>query len=82
MWHPRILLGSRRREKAAKTELLRRANMPSIETLLLKLKLHWYGHIVRMPEVRLPRMVFYGELLQGRGWQTQSPPQRYLKDEP
>ena len=42
-------------------EVLQRANVPSIEAMLLSRQLTWTGHIVRMNDDRLPKAVLYGE---------------------
>ena len=47
-------------------EVLRRANMSSIETTLAASKLRWTGHIIRMNDSRLPKAVFFGELTEGK----------------
>ena len=48
------------------TEVLERANMNSVYTMLRKTQLRWAGHVVRMPEERLPKQIFYGELSHGK----------------
>ena len=43
-------------------EVLKRANMSSIEATVTASHLRWTGHIIRMNDSRLPKAVFYGEL--------------------
>ena len=43
-------------------EVLRRANMSSIEATLPASQLRWTGHIIRMNDSRFTKAVFYGEL--------------------
>ena len=52
-------------DKVPDTEVLNRSSMPSIHTLLRKTQLRWAGHVVRMPEHRIPKRIFYGELTEG-----------------
>ena len=47
-------------------EVLRRANMSSIEATLTASQLRWTGHIIRMNDSRLTKAVFYGELTEGK----------------
>ena len=53
-------------DKISNMEVLRRAGMPSVEALITKLQLIWTGHVVRMEENRLPKILLYGELRGGR----------------
>ncbi|XP_069766640.1 uncharacterized protein [Narcine bancroftii] len=48
-----------------KVEVLELAESASIESMLLKTQLRWVGHISRMEDHRLPKIVFYGELSTG-----------------
>ena len=48
------------------TEVLKRAGMQSVYTLLKLAQLRWTGHVTRMPDERLPKKIFYGELQVGK----------------
>ena len=48
------------------TEVLKRAGMQSIHTLLKLAQLRWTGHVTRMPDERLPKKILYGELQVGK----------------
>ena len=43
-------------------KVLEQAGVPSIEATLIKAQLCWAGHISRMEDHRLPKIVLYGEL--------------------
>ena len=57
-------------------EVLRRAGVQSIDTFIGAARLRWNGHVVRMPEYRLPNFLLewkpnYGKRSRGRprkGW--------------
>ena len=59
-------------------EVLKRANIRSIETFISAARLRWYGHVVRMPENRLQKFLLnwrpnYGKRSRGRprkNWNT------------
>ncbi|KAI8513702.1 hypothetical protein Bbelb_080260 [Branchiostoma belcheri] len=65
----RKLLRIKWQEKIPDTEVLTRAGVPSIHTILMQSQLRWSGHLVRhiyiMPDHRLPKRLFYGELEEG-----------------
>ena len=54
------------RDKVPDTEVLSRTALPSIYTLLKRTQVRWAGHLVRMPDIRLPKKMFYGELAEGK----------------
>ena len=56
----RAILGIRWSDRVTKNEVLQRADMPSIEAILLSGQLTWTGHVVRMNDDRLPK--------KGRRW--------------
>ena len=62
----RKLLKIRWQDKIPDTEVLKKANMQSVHTLLKLAQLRWTGHVTRMPDERLPKKVLYGELQEGK----------------
>ena len=62
----RRILNIRWQDKVPDTEVLERANLPSIYTLLQKCQLRWAGHVYRMPDHRIPKQLLYGELASGK----------------
>ena len=53
-------------DKILDTEVLKRAGMQRVNTLLKLAQLRWTGHVTRMPDERLPKKVSYGELQVGK----------------
>ena len=62
----RKILKIRWQDKIPDTEVLKKAKMQSVHTLLKLAQLRWTGHVTRMPDERLPKRVLYGELQEGK----------------
>ena len=60
------MLGIKWQDKIPDTEVLARAGLPSIHTLLIKAQLRWAGHVARMSDNRLPKKLMFGELQSGK----------------
>ena len=52
-------------DKIPHNDILHRTNCESIESTLTRRTLRWVGHVIRMPEERLPKQVLYSELAEG-----------------
>ena len=65
MRHLRKIMNISWKDKITNAEVLKRAKMPSVEAILTGVQLRWAGHVVRMDNSRLPKVIFYGELKQG-----------------
>ena len=59
------LLKIRWQDKIPDTEVVKKAKMQSVHTLLKLSKLRWTDHVTRMSDERLPKRVFNGELQEG-----------------
>ena len=62
----RRILGISWEDKVPNTEVLSRANLPSMFTLLRQRRLRWLGHVRRMDDGRIPKDLLYGELAAGK----------------
>ena len=60
------------------TEVLGKAGLPSIQSMVMKRCLRWVGHIVRMDNGRLLRQLFYGEMWEGK--RSALKPKKRFKD--
>ena len=54
------------------------ANVTSIEAMLLKKQFRWTGHVSRMEDHRLPKVILYGEL--STGYRDNGVPRKRYKD--
>ena len=62
----RKLLNIKLQDRIPDTEVLKRAGMQSVLTLLKLVQLRWTGHVTRMHEERLPKKILCGELEMGK----------------
>ena len=60
------ILGITWRDHVPHSEIFGKTNCKSIEAMVSQHQLRWLGHVVRMPEDRLPRRVLYGQLSHGQ----------------
>ena len=60
------ILGVKWYDRVPRAESRERLGVSSLEEIILKRQLRWFGHVVRMSEDRLPRKVLYGELSTGK----------------
>ena len=72
----RSILGIKWQDHVSNEEVLKRASLPSIESILLQVQLRWAGHVTRMKDVRMPKAVFFSELQEGKRGRG-SPRKRY-----
>ena len=63
------------------SDVLEKAKISCIETLLLKSQLRWAGHVTRMQDYRLPKIALYGELSSGHR-EVGAPKKRYKELSP
>ena len=62
---PSLVLGMTWQEKTQNNDILSRAGIPSMFTILCQHDLHWLGHIHGMEEGHIPKDLLYGELTTG-----------------
>ena len=62
----RRILGISWQDKVTNGDVLSRAGLPSMYTLLRQRRLRWLGHVRRMEDGRIPKDILYGELAMGR----------------
>ena len=67
------------RDRVKYTNILERADISSIECIPLGRQMRWAGHVLRMPESRLPRRVLYGQL--STGTRARGGPKKRYKDQ-
>ena len=61
----RQMLRVRWQDRLTNNEVLSRCGSVSLETVIASRTLRWAGHLSRMDDKRLPKMVFYGERTDG-----------------
>ena len=76
----RSIFGIRWQEHVSNEEVLKRAGLPSIESILLQVQLRWAGHVSRMEDVCMPKAVIFSELQEGK--RDRGGPRKCYKDQP
>ena len=61
----RSILGIKWQDHVSNEGVLKRASLPSTESILLQVQLRWAGHVTRM-EVRMPKAVVFSEPQEGK----------------
>ena len=74
----RSIMGIKWQDRVTNLEVLDRASLASIETMVLKAQPRWTDHVIRMEPFRLPRQLLYGELRQGQ--RPRGRPKKRFKD--
>ena len=64
--HLRRIMGIRWQDRISNVEVLRRAGLESVTATLAATQLRWLGHVARMEDSRIPKLVLYGEMAEGR----------------
>nr|XP_061823852.1 uncharacterized protein LOC133611023 [Nerophis lumbriciformis] len=53
-------------DRRTNTSVLEEAGLPPITATIAQNQLRWTGHVVRMPDSRLPKQVLYSQLVEGK----------------
>ena len=62
----RKILGIRWQEMVPRTEVLKKAGLSYINTMITKSRLKWLGHVRRMPDHRYPKKILLSQLSKGK----------------
>ncbi|GFS08505.1 hypothetical protein ElyMa_001275600 [Elysia marginata] len=74
----RIILDVHWTDYVSNVAILEQAGLPSIEAMIVKSRLRWVGHVHRMDDHRLPKIVMYSEL--SSGYRERGAPRKRYKD--
>ncbi|KAJ3613399.1 hypothetical protein NHX12_019648 [Muraenolepis orangiensis] len=53
-------------DRRTNTSVLEEADIPTITATIAQNQLRWTGHVIRMPDSRLPKQVLYSQLVKGK----------------
>ena len=53
-------------DRRTNTSVLEEAGISTITAIITQHQLRWTGHVIRMPDSRLPKQVLYSQLVQGK----------------
>ena len=75
----RSILGIRWQDYVSNEEVLKRANLPSIESILLQVQLRRASHVTSMEDLRMLEAVFFSKLQEGK--RNRGAPRKRYKDQ-
>ena len=75
----RSILGIKWQDHVSNEKVLKRTSLPSMESISLQVQLRWAGHVTRMEDVRVPKVVFLSELQEGK--RDRGAPRKRYKDQ-
>ena len=75
----RSIFGIKWQDQVSNEKVLKRASLPSIESILLQVQLRWAGHVTRMKDIRMQKAVFFSKLQEGK--HDRSAPRKRYKDQ-
>jgi len=58
----RSIAGIRRQDRITNVAVLDKCGITGIEAFLLQAQFRWIGHVIRMPDTRIPKQDFFGQL--------------------
>ena len=76
--HLKITLGIQWHHRVTNNEVLHKAGIDSLFSLLKQRRLRWLGHVRRMEDGRIPKDLLYGEL--SRGKRSQGRPKQCFRN--
>ena len=53
-------------DRVPNTSVLEICGLTGVEAMLLQAQFRWVGHVVRIPDTRIPKQIFYGQLMVNR----------------
>ena len=74
-----VFMFCRFKDKIPDTDVLQKADVPSLMSVLRTRRMRWLGHVSRMDDSRIPKQVLYGELSEGS--RTRGRPKLRFKDQ-
>ena len=66
------------RDKVSNDEVLKKAELPSLKSILIQMNLIRLGHLGKMGHEHLPRQILYSQLMEEK--QNQGRPKLWFKD--
>ena len=78
----RKIAGIKWQDRTTNVEVLQTCKIAGMEALLLQAQFQWAGHLVRMPDNRIPKQIFYGQLGNTTARRARQTVQGHSQDQP